>query len=576
MIANEIAFGESFQANIHYNLYGNKAEPNPHKCAWHVSKNMFTDDLDAAGKIMEATASASRASKPAYHFSIDWDRSEERFLNQEKCIEAADKVLEKIGLAEHQALYFWHVDANHPHMHVVVNRVSDHTGKAWDMWKSKENLERATHEVAKEMQFLEVPGKHNEMGYERDKNKDANRSRSERATEAELKPWSKEKIPGIKTKIGNAFYHSESWDELADTLADFGYELRTKGQGLIITDGHNYTQLSKMGKQVRLKSLEEKFGETFAEHTGKNPLNPVDEHSPETSLEELPDEIDRELKRQVDRLEKQQTQNQDIEGRGSTDIRVIQLINVLDNIDRFEGLWNQKQTAAEMMMADKKVKQQHSLLEKAKGLLEIHKQAGIDLIFSSYKKPVEDKSLNTVKKIDEALKNIGKYRPKKSGIATPKTILKQRRTEHLIKVLKWRRKKIEKEQRRAKRHNKERKRELKAKNKQQFDRKQIYRICKLREASDRVTKRKIELSDAQTKLRQSVKANERNIATKQHLKDCRRSLIRNMPKEAIMNADVSWEEKKRLFNVWYAERDLERAKERDRQFEQDRDIELDD
>lgn len=563
MIANQIAFGESFQANIHYNLYGNKAEPNPHKCAWHVSKNMFTDDLDAAGKILEATASQSKTPKPAYHFSIDWDRSEERFLNQEKCIEAADNVLEKIGLQDHQALYFWHVDADHPHMHVVVNRVEEQTGKAWDMWKSKEKLERATHEVAQEMEFLQVPGKHNEMDYAPDKTKDASRSREERATEPDLKPWSKEKIPDIKADIGNAFYHANSWSDLTDSLDDAGYELRSKGQGLIITDGTHYTQLSKMGKQVRMDALEEKFGQSFTEHTNDNALEPVTDEYFEREPEEIPDDIDRELKRQVKRLEKQQSTEPDSEGKGLTDPRVTKLAVLLHSISRFDSLWDQGKSAAEMMTADKKVKQQQSYLERAKDLLDFHKQAGIELILSAYKKPVEDKSLNTVKRIDQALTQLGQHKLRKPKVITPKVILKQRRTERLIKLLKWRKKKIAKEQKRAKRHKKDRDYELKVKAKQQFDRKHIYRIQKIQESRSRLTRREIELNEAKNKMSRSTKAYEHNIATRKHMKDCRRDLIRNMPKEAIMNADVSWKEKKQLFNAWYAEQDLKKAKERE-------------
>ena len=576
MIANEIAFGESFQANIHYNLYGNKSEPNPHKCAWYVSKNMFTDDLDAAGKIMEATASSSRATKPAYHFSIDWDRSEERFLDQGKCVAAADKVLAKMGLSEHQALYFWHVDANHPHMHVVVNRVDDATGKAWDMWKSKEKLERATHEVAQEMEFLQVPGKHNEMDYVPDKNKETTRSRPERATSEDLKPWSKEQIPDIKAEIGNAFYHAENWDELADTLSDAGFELRSKGQGLIITNGTNYTQLSKMGKQVRLKDLEDKFGESFADHSRGTALEPVTPEQLEQATdahasEEIPEEIDKELQRQVKLIEMQrqvkliemqQTSQLDDDHPGSTDQRVIQLVALLDSIDRFDAVWSEQNSAAAMMMAGKKVKQQQSLLEKAKNLLEFHKQAGIDLIFSAYKKPSDDRSLNTVKKIDGVLDKMSQFKVKK------------RKTKRLIKLLKWRKRKIAKEQERARRHKKERSRKRKAKNKQHYDTKFIYRVQKLREASNRVTKREIELGEAKSKMRWSNKAHEQNIGTRKYLKNCCRDLVRTMPKEAIMNADLSWKEKNRLFNAWVAERDSEKARERGRKYEQDRSVGL--
>ncbi|MFC3052287.1 relaxase/mobilization nuclease domain-containing protein [Kordiimonas pumila] len=542
---------------MHYNLYGNKAEPNPHKCAWHVSKNMFTSDLDAAGNIMEATASNSKTPKPSYHFSIDWDRSEERFLNQEKCIEAADKVLEKIGLSEHQALYFWHVDANHPHMHVVVNRVHEHTGIAWDVWKSKERLERATHEVAKEMDFLQVPGKHNEMDYTPDKERTANSSRSERATSEQLKPWAKEKIPDIKAEIGNAFYHAESWQELTSTLSDAGYELRTKGQGYIITDGSNYTQLSKMGKQVRMDKLEEKFGEKFAQQQNHNPLALVHEHSPHSNLDEIPDRIETELKDKVDRWERQERLQTGNDRPSTTDRRVIELSALLDSIERFDNGWNEKKSAAAMMTATKKVKQQQNYLERAEDLLKHHQQAAYDLIFASYKKPEPDKGLNTTEKINDALKDMNKRRHK-----TPKM-------ERLIKVLKWRKQKIQAAHRKAKRHKEQMAKKMKAKNKEKLERKMFYRMQKMAEAKSRVTTRELEVSAAHAKMRRSVQAHDHNIATRKHLKECRNNLVKNIPKEAIMNADVSWKEKKRLFAAWYAEQDLKKAKERDNKYERD-------
>jgi hypothetical protein len=568
MIANEIAFGNSFQANIHYNLYGNKAEPNPHKCEWYVSRNMFTDDLEVGGKIMEATASESRATKPAYHFSIDWDRSEERFLSQEKCIAAADTVLEKIGLSDHQALYFWHVDADHPHMHVVVNRVHEATGKAWDMWKSKERLERATHEVAHEMEFLQVPGKHNEMDYAPDKDRQASQSRGERATDNALKPWSKEKLPDIKAEIGNVFYDAGSWDELADTLSDAGFELRSKGQGLIVTDGTNYTQLSKMGKQVRLTALEDKFGESFKEHQSKNVLEPQYDPTEDYTInepEELPDKIDRELKRQVKRLEKQQAREMAGGDTQTNDSRIFQLMALLNSSERFEALLNGKRSATAMLTATKTVKRQQALLTRAEDLLAYHQQASHELIFASYQKPLpKEKNLTTKEKIDKTLKDIKKRR------------YKTRKMEKLVKILKWRKQKLEKAEKRSKRYKNKRDYDLKTKNKKLFNWQYFYRLQKMQEAKSRVTSRQIELSQAQVRLRVSIKAEERTVATRSHLKDSKRRLVQTMPKEAIATANIPWKEKKRLYAAWYAEQDLKRARERDRQFDRDHGIDLDD
>lgn len=539
MIANQIAFGESFQANIHYNLYGNKAEPNPHKCAWHVSKNMFTDDLDAAGKIMEATASQSKTPKPAYHFSIDWDRSEERFLNQEKCVEAADKVLEKIGLAEHQALYFWHVDADHPHMHVVVNRVNEHTGKAWDMWKSKENLERATHEVAQEMAFLQVPGKHNDMDYQSDKNKEATRSREERATTPDLKPWSKEQIPDIKAEIGNAFYHAESWQELTGTLSEAGYELRPKGQGYIITDGHNYTQLSKMGKQVRMEALEEKFGEKFIEFEGKETLKPKHEHSPVESFDNLPEKLEKQIKQEIESWEKlDEKQNT------STDTRVTELLAVINNLKQFDENWQSQQSARTLLASENNVRKLESQLNHAERLAKYHEEKSIELIFNVNSKLLNDQETDISDKLRAAMELVRKSRKPKSKMQQLVNAVKKKKKQRLAEA---------------------KKKEKKA---QKTEWALFYRMQKIREAKGRVTTRDIELNQAKGKTASLKKAHLHNSETREQLFVRRKILIETMPKEAIVSAGIPWNEKKKLFAAWYAEQDLMKENKKEKEHKQ--------
>lgn len=559
MIANQIAFGKSFSENILYNVQGNKAEPNPHKSEWYTSKNMFTDDLDAAGVMMQATASESKTPKPVYHFSIDWDRSEERFLTQEKCIEAADSILQKVGLEEHQALYFKHIDADHPHMHVVVNRVHPETGKAWDMWKSKERLERATHTVAKDMEFMQVPGRHNEMDFQPDLNKEAPSSRAEKSTEQDLKPWVKEKIPDIKAEIGNAFYHSNSWEELSEQMSEAGYELRQKGQGLIITDGEHYTQLSKMGKHVRLNSLEDKFGEKFNEHQGKDPLEPVTENSPDASLEDIPEKIERQLKQQIDTWEKQEVRNQTREAPATSDSRAIGLMNVLNNIEQFDGRWNMNESAANLLTKDKKIRRQEGYLKRAQSLLLHHKQKSYELIFKTYKEPKDDKRLNTEDKLAEAVKSMEKRKHK-----GPKL-------KRLLKVLKWRKKKLQIKKAKAKKHKKELKQKLKVKHADKLQGKIYYRMQKMQAAKSRVITQELELSKNQIDMYKNKRAHQHNVATRKHLASCRKELVKNIPKEAIMNASIPYKEKQRLFSAWFAEQEVKKIREKEKQ--RDRDIE---
>ena len=539
MIANEIAFGKSFGENILYNVQGKAAEPNPHKTEWYVAKNMFTDDLDAAGKVMQATASASKATKPVYHFSIDWDRSEERFLSKEKCIEAADKIMEDIGLKDHQALYFWHVDADHPHMHVVANRVNDQ-GKAWDMWKSKEKLERATHGVAKEMDFMQVPGKFNEMDFEPDKERDASQSRQERATEPDLKPWAKEKIADVKNEIGNAFYHAESWQDLSSTLDEAGYKLQSKGQGLIVTDGQNYTQLSKMGKHVRLNGLEEKFGEKFAEFIAENPLEPKDEKSPVESFDNLGEKIEKRIQQEVEEWGKLESRKMDRADEPSTDTRVAELMTVINGIETFDNNWTAQKSARKVLASENKVTRLEKYLGRAKELLTYHEQKSNELLLSLGNE--EQHSDHAKDRLFYAKRGIQKSEQKKH------------QKNKLLNALKRFKKKKTKEKK------KNRKAEWRV----------YYRLQKIREAQSRIEAQKFEIYQAKAEAKANKKAHEQNKHTRELLATRKQKTLKSLPKQSIIHAKIPTADKKRLLANWYAQnKNNEKEKVHERDIERD-------
>ena len=109
-------------------------------------------NLDASGAsfddlfdIMDATVKAApdlkRAAggtgagatqQPALHYALYWSK---RALPQtrdaaEACVRAS---LSALGLEEHQALLYGHGDPDHPHVHVLVNRVHPVTGRVPDV-----------------------------------------------------------------------------------------------------------------------------------------------------------------------------------------------------------------------------------------------------------------------------------------------------------------------------------------------------------------------------------------------------------------------------------------------------------
>jgi hypothetical protein len=274
VLANEPhkAFGKSFKGAIAYCLEGHKDRLNPDRCAWTHVRNLPSDDPDLVAKMMRATAHRSvRCTEPVYHFSIDWAPNETP--TQEQALDAAERILDRLGLSEHQVALFAHSpetdSTNHYHVHVVVNRIPLEEGPAWEKWKSKERLERATAEVAKEMGFEVVPGRHNRLLDEEVESLDPRPSKGEyqrarREGEKPMVAWSKERVGEMRASLAEAFREAASWDDLQQRLADHGVELQPKGQGLIITDGRGFMKLSQVHRDIRLPSLEKRFDERFS------------------------------------------------------------------------------------------------------------------------------------------------------------------------------------------------------------------------------------------------------------------------------------------------------------------------
>lgn len=572
MISNEIATSASFRENIEYNLYGNKSELKretagstpevretsltsepegtsaasmSQKSAWYVARNLITDDLEAATRIMEATAAPSRAKKCAYHFSIDWHVDEEKDLTPERAIAAADDILERLELENHQALYFWHTDADHPHMHVVVNRVDEQSLKAHDMWKSKEKLERATHEVAREMGFMEVAGRHNDLPFEPNKTKGAPQTKEERIHTDDLKPWVKEDIQGIKDKFRASLHDSWNWTELNASLAAQGLEIRTKGQGLIITDGTHFTQFSKMGKDVRHKGkfgLEQKFKISFEDHQEleRNQALSNEERMAEWAAG-------------IDKVADDQTNTREV------DARLYDLMEAMDRLGDFEKRLVVQKSAATVMWTQEKIRFQEKLLKHARTILESHNTKFNEMLVEIYQDPEEAekavRDLYSQNQLQEAVRASG-VKKERWKVIIDKIIGKQREVA----------KKLGKK-------NSERRKQA-----DRFEKMLFYRLQKIREAENRITERRRQVVQAKFDCRAKKKEHKKNLEQRESLQNLKDAATRQTTKDLIYNSELPWKERVKMLNTWDAlqEKDKNKDKEQEQELDQDRSREQND
>ena len=87
---------------------------------------------------------------PYLHISVSFDPHSEaqRNLSDEQILEFGKSYLEQMQLQEHQWVMAVHRDKEHPHVHIVVNRI-DSTGKAYNLSFSKLRFMEGLRQVEK-------------------------------------------------------------------------------------------------------------------------------------------------------------------------------------------------------------------------------------------------------------------------------------------------------------------------------------------------------------------------------------------------------------------------------------------
>ncbi|MBL4642853.1 MAG: relaxase/mobilization nuclease domain-containing protein [Flavobacteriaceae bacterium] len=142
--------GTSFNGALAYYLHDKKQEGETERTTtdrveWTATRGFYKDDLnpETAGRVMAATAmdqgrlkreagvrNTGQKSKGAvYAYSIAWHPDEAGKIDKAEMIKAADESLQAIGAQDRQAIIVAHNDEPHPHVHVIVNLVSQEDGR---------------------------------------------------------------------------------------------------------------------------------------------------------------------------------------------------------------------------------------------------------------------------------------------------------------------------------------------------------------------------------------------------------------------------------------------------------------
>ena len=156
--------GASFKGAAAYLLHDKGRAASSERVAWTQARNLAVNDPQMAWRIMAATAmdqgrlkalagikaTGRKSSEPVLHLTLSWHPEEKERLTQAQMKLAANDAIRALGADDHQALIIAHNDDDHPHVHILLNRVNPNDGRMLPSSKEKLNLSRWAEAYEKE------------------------------------------------------------------------------------------------------------------------------------------------------------------------------------------------------------------------------------------------------------------------------------------------------------------------------------------------------------------------------------------------------------------------------------------
>ena len=187
---------------------------------------------------------------PAGHISISFDKADAPRLTDDFMAKLAKEYMQGMSITDTQYLVVRHLETEHPHFHIVYNRVNM-SGKAVN---ERNNFKRSD-KVVKDIK--------DKYGL----------------TYSPLKQKYEDKIPEFRDKIRAAIYGCKSWDEFMRRLDCAGIEVRFhddrdtgKHIGVKFTDGDITVNGSKIDRHFTYRRLDSLFELNRKQSQGTSPV----------------------------------------------------------------------------------------------------------------------------------------------------------------------------------------------------------------------------------------------------------------------------------------------------------------
>ena len=216
--------------------------------------NCNTDDPAVATTLIEATQRANTRSKTdkTYHLVFGFPPGEQPDLKTLHKIE--DELVAAIGYAEHQRISAVHIDTDHLHVHVAINKVHPTGYQNIEPFYDKLKLMEACERL--ELEYGLTRTNHGLTGEKTKKEKLA-----ERQAQAEAHTGVETLTSYVAREVVGATHTAKDWNELHNIFAKHGLQIKKRGAGLVIGNGETWIKASAADRSLSMKALVDRMGE---------------------------------------------------------------------------------------------------------------------------------------------------------------------------------------------------------------------------------------------------------------------------------------------------------------------------
>lgn len=211
----KIVQGVDFRGVVNYVLQKPDAEP-------LGGRGLRNDSIDHIVDSFRMQASLNPIAKPVAHISLDFSVQDKERLTNRMMMQIADEYLRRMGYGDTQALIVRHNDREHPHLHLVLNRIDGNGKRISDKNERVRNV-KICRELSDKYGLYIAPNKENVKRH---------RLREPDKTKYEIYDAIRDSLPRCR-----------NWNDLTTALRKQGINTEFKHKGLTSTiEGVKFTK----------------------------------------------------------------------------------------------------------------------------------------------------------------------------------------------------------------------------------------------------------------------------------------------------------------------------------------------